>query len=97
MRAELIKKDFILVNGRIIVKKETSFLRTMILLNEANALSKKHRRLYDIEAFAEYKGNVPNGITGQIKSMPIGCSFVLNNMEISRVSENLCLCTIRYK
>lgn len=84
--------DCMCLNGRIITRKSLNGNEMLKFCNELEKVDEQYNEavVFDIQTMALYLG-LPKSVIEEIYELPIGGVLDLTNVDIIRVSENLCV------
>ena len=84
--------DCMCLNGRIITRKSLNGNEMLKFCNELEKVDEQYNEavVFDIQTMALYLG-LPKSVIDEIYELPIGGVLDLTNVDIIRVSENLCV------
>ena len=81
---------WMIVDDRLIVTPEVSIRQIAEFSKELESVDKEYTTVFTVPAFASYKG-VPECIANHIMNMNPGDTCGFGDMEIRKVSKNLCV------
>ena len=84
--------DCMCLNGRIITRKSLNGNEMLKFCNELEKVDEQYNEavVFDIQTMALYLG-LPKSVIEEIYELPFGGVLDLTNVDIIRVSENLCV------